>query len=117
MNTQMINDATAVLDKTGAPVYTFSRINPDGLAIVTIWKNGVVEAFAGKDIDLKAINGGAWPEDTCDLKKEVIEAANGELRSFLTEHIEEWPEGALVAIFGEGGEPVLTTVEAFLQGG
>ena len=116
MGSGVFDGAVAILEETGAPVYTFSQINPDGLAFFVFWRGRVVEAWPGRDVDLKAMNGGIWPGDTHFLKKEVIEAANEEIRFFLEDHAGEWPEGAIVAVYGVGGRPVLTTVEEFIRG-
>ena len=110
----IFEDAAVILEETGAPVYTFPQINPDGLVFFILWENRIAEAWPGRDVDLRAMNGGAWPGDTHFLKKEVIEAANDEIRFFLESYLEEWPEGAMVAVYGVGGRPVLTTVEEFL---
>lgn len=111
----IFEDAAVILEETGAPVYVFPQINPDGLAFFVLWENRIAEAMPGRDVDLKVMNGGAWPGDTHFLKKEVIEAANDEIRFFLESHLEEWPEGAIVAVYGVEGRPVLTTVEEFLS--
>lgn len=116
MGSSIFASAAEVLEEIGAPVYTFNQINPDGLAFFVLWRGNIVEALPGRDIDLKAMNGGTWPEDTNLLKKEVIDAANEEIYQFLDDHVEEWPPGGIVSVYGVNGDPLLMRIEDFLNG-
>ena len=115
MGSRVFNDAAAVLEAFDAPVYVFSQINPDGLAFFVLWRNRIAEAYPGRDLDLKTLNGGFWPEDTNLLKDEVIDVANEEIYKFLEDYVGEWPLGGVVAIYGANGYPLLVGIEDFMN--